>query len=340
MSVESPFAALATGVGSWPGTDFRESTSIVLGELDVLPHIVELPGRGVGADMIGRTGALMADIELDVRSSGYRVVARPMLAGRRATDFLHEDLDVLEEIWETAGHRDAGRTLKVQAAGPFTMAAQVELRNGHRVVTDRGALRDFAGALAEGLRENSAELASRLGVEVVVQLDEPSLPDVLAGTLRGVTSLETISAVPEPEALDLLDSVIAAIGRPVAVHSCGSNAPFDLLRRSAAVAVGFDLSKVTPAELDGVGELFEAGKVLVLGLVPSTDPGRDPGWRDLASHGVVLVDKLGFPRRILADQVSVSPTCGLAGASPDWARRALALSKDISSAFTEAPDAL
>ena len=174
MSAARPFTGLATGIGSWPGTDIREATSIVLGELDRLPHLVELPGRGIGADMIGRTGALMADIELDVRSSGYRVVPRPMLSGRRATDFLHEDLDVLEEIWETEGHRAADRVFKVQAAGPFTMAANVELRTGHRVLTDRGAVREFAGSLAEGLRQHCAEIATRLGEDVEDQLDEPS----------------------------------------------------------------------------------------------------------------------------------------------------------------------
>jgi hypothetical protein len=77
----STFGGLATGIGSWPGTDVREAVSIVLGELGELPHVVELPGRGLGADMIGRTGAIMVDVELDVRTSGYRVVPRPMLAG-------------------------------------------------------------------------------------------------------------------------------------------------------------------------------------------------------------------------------------------------------------------
>ena len=194
----SDFAGLATGIGSWPGTDIREAAAIVLGEFAELPHIVELPARGLGADTIGRTGAIMVDVELDVRTSGYRVVPRPMLAGRRANDFLAEDLDVLEELWEVSGLRGSGRTIKIQAAGPFTMAAQVELRHGHRALTDRGAVRHFTEALGEGLRLHCAEVTRRLGVDVVVQLDEPSLAAVLAGSLTGITGLDTVRPVPEP----------------------------------------------------------------------------------------------------------------------------------------------
>ena len=40
-----------------------------------MPHLVELPGRGVGADMIGRAGALLVDIAVDTVPRGYRIAA-------------------------------------------------------------------------------------------------------------------------------------------------------------------------------------------------------------------------------------------------------------------------
>ena len=57
----------ATGVGSLPGTDVGEAAATVVGELPLLlPHLPELPARGVGADMIGRTAALLVDLAVEV----------------------------------------------------------------------------------------------------------------------------------------------------------------------------------------------------------------------------------------------------------------------------------
>src|SRR5690606_19205936 len=56
----------ATGVGSLPYDDPREATRVVLGELPDLPHLPELPGRGPGADMIGRAAAILAELAVDL----------------------------------------------------------------------------------------------------------------------------------------------------------------------------------------------------------------------------------------------------------------------------------
>ena len=50
----------ASGVGSWPGTRSREAVVAVRDLLgDGIPHLPELPGRGVGADMVGRAAGLL-----------------------------------------------------------------------------------------------------------------------------------------------------------------------------------------------------------------------------------------------------------------------------------------
>ena len=76
--------ATATGTGSWPGSAPREAAEIVVGELHGLPHLVELPARGVGADLIGRSGALLVDIALDTVPRGYRIATGRRAATRRA----------------------------------------------------------------------------------------------------------------------------------------------------------------------------------------------------------------------------------------------------------------
>ncbi|MFI9010299.1 methionine synthase [Actinosynnema sp. NPDC053489] len=327
-------AGAATGLGSLPGTDPLEAARIVLGELPDLPHLPELPRRGVGADMIGRTAALLVDLPVEVVPSGYRTSAHPGRDHRRAVDLLRRDLDAFEEAAEPA----PPPVVKVQAAGPWTLTASVELARGHRVLTDPGALREFAESLVEGLNAHVAEVAERTGAKVVVQLDEPALPAVLRGLLPTPSKLGTVPAVPEPEARSLLHTVIDGLDADVIAHCCAPNPPVALLRQAGARAVSFDVTALDETMWDEVGEAWEDKAQLFLGLAPSTDPAVPPTLKSLARPALELVDRLGFPRSVLATHAVPTPTCGLAGASGKWVRRALALTRDLGKAFAEPPE--
>jgi methionine synthase II (cobalamin-independent) len=331
----------ATGIGSWPGTSARQAAEIVVGELGgALPHLAELPARGVGADMIGRAGALLVDIAIDTVPRGYRIVARPGAVMRRAASLLDEDIDALEEAWEIAGLGTGQQPVKVQAPGPITLAAQLELPSGHRAITDQGALRDLTASLAEGVSRHRAELQRRLSTTVVVQFDEPLLQTALAGRLTGVTSLSPVHPVDEAVATELLDQCVAIVGTDTALHSCAADIPWNLLQRSAIGAVSVDVSTLKPADLDGIGEFVEAGRVVLLGVVPTTAPAVRPDVEEVAKAAAQVTDRLGFPRSVLAERIGVTPTCGLAGATVVWAKAALGLVRQVADAFAQDPDAV
>lgn len=332
----------ATGVGSLPGTDPAEATRTVLGELPLLPHLPELPARGVGADLLGRGAAILLDLPVEVVPSGYRVAAHPGRDQRRAVDLLRRDLDALQDAVDAVG---VPPVLKVQVAGPWTLSAGIELPRGHRVLTDPGALREFTQSLAEGLAAHVAEIVARTSAPVLVQLDEPTLPAVLAGSLPTPSGLGAVAAVGEPEARDLLAIVIeaarTATGNPVLVHSCANRPPVALLREAGADAVSLDatlLRGAPPAFLDALGETWDAGTTLFLGLVPSVDPPGPVSLLDAATPALRLADRLGFPRSLLAERAVPTPACGLAGATATWARQALALAAELGRAFQEPPD--
>lgn len=335
----SVFAA-ATGIGSWPGVSAHQAAEIIVGELHTLAHLVELPARGVGADLIGRAGALLVDIGIDTAPRAYRIAGGRSAVLRRAVSLLNEDLDALEEAWERAGLRGQGRTVKVQAAGPITLAAELELSNGHRAITDSGALRDLAGSLAEGLAAHRAEVARRLDAEVVVQLDEPSLPAALAGRLTGVTSLSAVHPVDEQLAAALLDEVIGAVGAPVVLHSCAADLPWTLLQRSALAAIAVDTATLRAADLDGVGEFIESGRTVLLGVVPGTAPTQRWVPEHAAAAAAAVTDRLGFARTILRERIGITPACGLAGATEGWARAAVGLAQKAADGLAADPEAI
>lgn len=333
----------ATAIGSMPGVDSVEAASIVVGELPELPHLPELPARGLGADLVGRSAALLVDLAVEEVPSGYRVSARQGAEHRRAVDLLHRDLDAFQDAVERVGARPAA--VKVQLAGPWTLTAGVELPRGHRVLTDHGALREFSQSLAEGLTAHVAEVRARTGADVVVQLDEPSLPAVLAGALPTPSGLGTVPAVPEPDAREVLASLVsaagAATGQPVIVHCCALRPPVALLRAAGAAAIALDATLLDGAPTvlaDEIGEAWDGGVLLFLGLVPSTDPGTPLSLADAAGPALRLVDRLGFSRSQLTTAAVPTPTCGLAGASASWVRGALAMARDLGKAFVEPPE--
>ena len=319
-----------TGIGSLPGTDPVEAARLVFGELPDLPHLPELPARGAGADMIGRSAALLVDLPVEIVPSGWRLAAHRGRDQRRAEDYLARDVDALHE--QADGYTGP---LKVQVAGPLTLAANLELPTGHRVVTDAGAVRDLAESLAEGVRAHVADLQRRIpGASPVVQLDEPALPAVLAGELSTASGWGSVRAIPAPDATRVLQTVLDAIppgGR--VVHCCAPDAPLELLHAAGVDAVAVDAALLRSAHYNALGAAVDARVSLWLGVLPSTDTAitldtaRDPLRR--------LWREMGFADSALADGVVPTPACGLAGASQQYVRRALVVLRDTGRALRE-----
>ncbi|MEW2442186.1 methionine synthase [Micromonospora marina] len=321
----------ATGIGSLPGTDIAEAQRIVLGELPALPHLPELPARGPGADIIGRTAGLLVELPVELYAARWRIAPRPGRDLRRARDLMERDLDQLaEQAEEYAG------PVKVQAAGPFTLAAVLELPIGGRMLRDPGAVRDLAGSLGEGLRGHVEAVTRRLPrASVLLQLDEPSLPAVLAGRVPTESGFGTHRPVETEVARGLLRDVIEAAGVPALVHCCAPDVPLELIRTAGAAGVALDLSLV--ADLDPLGEAIDAGLGLLAGAAPTLPPpsGRAPTSAEVADRVRRVWDQLGFPRRRLAEQVVVTPACGLAGATPGYARAVLTACRDAGRRLAE-----
>ncbi|RKN49430.1 methionine synthase [Micromonospora endolithica] len=324
-------AGAATGIGSLPGTDIAEAQRVVLGELPALPHLPELPARGPGADLIGRTAGLLAELPVELYAGRWRVAPRPGRDLRRARDLMERDLDQLaEQAEEYAG------PVKVQVGGPLTLAASLELPIGGRLLRDPGAVRDLTGSLAEGVRGHVAAVRRRLPrASVLLQVDEPSLPTVLAGRVPTESGLGVYRPMGSDVARSLLRTVVDAAGVPVVVHCCAPDLPLELIRSAGAVGVALDLETLT--DLDPLGEAIDAGLGLLAGAAPTRAPsaGRAPTSAEVADRVRRVWDRLGFPPRRLAEQVVVTPACGLAGATEAYARAVLAACRDAGRRLAE-----
>ena len=329
MSEESERRTVATGVGSLPGEDMHEAVRVVLGELPELPHLPELPARGAIAGMTGRALAVVAELGFDLQPAGWRLTDAPGVDHRRARSLLAQDLDVLEG---QAGDSLAGRELKVQVTGPWTLAATVERPRGDRLLADAGARRELAQALAEGVARHVADVRRRVpGAEVVVQVDEPALPAVLAARVPTASGFGRHRSVDAPRASEALGWVFAAIegaGATPVAHCCAADVPIGLLRDAGALGVSVDLDVLGAAAYDELGAALDAGERILLGVVPATDPAGETTQRQIVERVLRLLDMLGLDPDQVAGQLVLTPACGLAGATPAYARAALSLLRD------------
>ncbi|MDF8265444.1 uroporphyrinogen decarboxylase/cobalamine-independent methonine synthase family protein [Luteipulveratus flavus] len=323
----------ASGVGSWPQEPVRE---VVRRLRDVLadghvPYAPEIPSRGPGADLVGRTAAQLAEMPVDLQPPGWRLTDAPGRDVSRAGAYLREDLDELAEAYD--GYTGP---MKVQLCGPWTLAASLWLPRGDRVLVDAGASRDVVQSLAEGAREVLTRVRRLVpGAEPVLQLDEPSLPAVLTGRLRSASGFGRLRAV-DPgvveSGLRTVAEAVDGLAGSVSVHCCAPDVPFALLRRVGAVGVSVDTSLLTERTWESVAASVEGGTTLWAGIVPTDTTATHP--RQVVEPFLDAWSRVGLETARLS-QVVVTPACGLGTRTPAEAASVQRLAVDAAGLIAE-----
>jgi hypothetical protein len=333
----------ATGLGPFPGNDPLEAARIVFSELP-LPFLPELPARGVGADAVGRTAGLLADLHVEVGTGVWRFVPRGGRDEQRAHTALTIDLDAVEEVAE--GYEGP---FKLRIVGPWTLAASIELPRGEKALADPGAVRDIAVSLAEGLTRHLDDIRRRLPAvtRLVVQVDEPLLPAVVAGELSTASGWGRLRSFERSVVEDGLRQVLGSLSRSTAhitvqresrtepdgdgredlagVWLGSARLDGELLRGAGAGFIGLDGAALDTVDEDEIGEAIDAGVGLLVAAVPLEAQPSDP--RPVMAPVTSLWKRLGFLADQLPRTVAVTPVEGLehldAGAVPAVFKRAV-----------------
>lgn len=303
---------------------YAEATRVVLDELTDFAHVPELPERGAHASMTGRALAVVDGLAVDLQPAGWRLTDSSGLDHRRARSQLAQDLDKVEELAQ-----GFDGVFKTQVTGPWTLAATVEKPRGDKILSDHGARRELAQALAEGIGAHVADVRRRVpaAAELVVQLDEPALPAVLAAQIPTASGWGKHRSIDAPEASTALEWVLAAVsesGATPIVHCCAPDFPIGLVRGAGARGISVDVDMLGAASYDALAEAIEAGERVLLGAVSAT--GELPEERRAVERVIRLLDMLGLEP---TPGLTITPSCGLAGATQRQAREVLRLCQKV-----------
>jgi methionine synthase II (cobalamin-independent) len=327
--VSTSLEVRSTGIGSWPGQDMAQALKITFAESPDLPYLPELPARGEHAGMIGRATALLSGLAVDLQPAGWRLTGASGRDHRMARSTLREDLDLLEEMAQ--GYVGP---IKYSVAGPWTLAAMVERPRGDRVVADPGARRDLSQSLAEGLLQLVGEMSRRLpDSTALVQLDEPMIPAVYAGSVHTASGLSTHRPVDRAELSGAVGYIVDQLGPevPVLVHCCARGLPIGLMQAAGVQGVFVDVDQLVTSDWDLIGEGFEKGQWFGAGAAPT---GANPSADQVAERVLRPVRALDVDPAV-AGQLIITPACGLAGLDPAAALQVLRTVRTAAGIVTE-----
>lgn len=310
-----------TGLGSLPGTDFAAAARMTFDKVPGYPYLPELPARGPWAALVGRGLGLPSGLPADFSAGVWRLSDTPGIDQRRARATWRDDLDELDEIAQ--GY--VGR-FKVAVAGPWTLAAALGVAHTGRVLADVGARRDLAASLAESVGELLTDLARRFpDMELVLQVDEPSLPAVAAGAVPTPGGFFRHRAVDLPElsgALRLITAEPARRGLNVStvLHCCAAwpgGWPVSSLLDADPTAAGFgalalDEDQLGTADWDRLAGALDAGAGWYLGCLPTQGEARPLSVDHVRTRALRALQRLGVAGD-LSERLVLTPACGLAG---------------------------
>jgi len=316
--------SIATGLGSLPaevgsgGRGFSplDFQSRAADGSPAMPYLAEAPQRGAGADMIGRALAIASTQSRDFAATTVPTGWRLSSPGRdmeRALAWLGADRDAFCEV--VAEHSGA---VKVQIAGPYTVAASVENASGARMSSDAAFVAELAQALAAAMGTLISDITRQTAAtSVIVQIDEPMVPMVLAGSLPTASGYSRHWPRPAAEVMPLLTQLVSDIAGDVWLHCCADSPPIELLRGTGATGVSIAASAIADIDLDLIGQHIDAGKTLALGVISPADWGRPQAQLiDLAvATSERLRERLSFSEQQWGSALVLTATCGLAGAS-------------------------
>ena len=343
MSGLAPLAA--TGIGSVPFTDARETVALILETLPQIPYWPQMVQLGFLEDMTAQSARGLPALKLDVenrtvqmdpdlpRDEALAQFYEAILSGDLSPFALSEQdaqgfFALLDAV---AAQGYPAPVLKGQLSGPVTFAVVIKDAEGKPILYDR----ELTQAVCAGLARKAAWQAEKfreLGKEPIVFLDEPSLTGFGSAYLP----------MSREEVLEILTQTLEetrdAASGPVTLgtHCCG-NTDWSLLLNAPLDIVSFDsygYFESLRLYAQPLAAFLSRGSWLAWGLVPTNEDFQhettDKLWQRFKEQATRLAADLNLGLKDILSQSLFTPACGTGFMSQDSARRVLTTLAELS----------
>ena len=327
----------ATGIGSLPHTDARAAVEAVFSFSPDLPYWPQLPKvspkEGMNEQALaGLPGLRIEDGKLrHVQDEAFFLGVEKVFAAYESGDasaaaLAPESAHAFEPFIAAVRRRGAAQA-KGQIAGPITVGMAVLGENGNPILYDE-VVRDVLVKFLHLRVKWQAERLRAVGADPIVFVDEPFLASF--GTPFFGWGVEQVRTCLE---------AVAAGAETVGSHCC-SNTDWSIFLGGKLDVVSFDAYEFAENFLvyrDDLAAFLSRGGTIAWGIVP-TDPEALEGesvesLRERLLGLVAKVEALGFSREQVLKQSLITPACGLGTRSPQAARRALELARDLAASL-------
>ncbi|AKE40999.1 Uncharacterised protein [Corynebacterium kutscheri] len=277
----------ATHLGFMPGNDFIAAADVVLSETGDLPVIPILPQRGIRGQIEASTMRLLPELPIEIGPRSWRLSARPHIVTHRLWDDQQRDFDQLEEAWGTL------HAVGIAVLGPLSLATRIELANGHRAISDPGAVNDINEIFIGNLQEKFTYLHRIFGAQPHVIIQEPELDAIMTGSIKATTDFDHIH--PMRNATERLHHTVAALSMSATCHMFSPLASLKTISAHVSIVSPHDYLSVK--DKDNLAQLLAQKKQLGIQIAGLTKP------RESAVFLAQLWDELGFPRTNLLHHI-------------------------------------
>jgi hypothetical protein len=332
------FFALPTHVGSFPHTDPKALTALILERLPRVPGLPQMPVRDWHESMYVQYSEGLPGAFLDESSQTLVFRKGPAFYEELEAFYaavLGEEVDrfAISPGYARGFHELLGALrargaappdwVKGQVTGPFSFAMTVTDDAKRSLAYDPELFEVATRGMAMKARWVARELRA-LGGRTLVTLDEPYLCSY-GSAFVNVSREEVVAA------LDTAADAIHAEGALAGLHCCG-NTDWSLAMESRIDVLSLDAVEffqglpLYPRELAG---FFERGGAIAWGVVPTTGvvPGGEGAGAllELLDSRLAALEAKGLARRLLLERALLTPTCGMGAQSVEVAERVVSL---------------